>query len=55
MNTDDLTRYIDDWLDDNAWRVDARVIDFVLDVRLALAGEWDPAELDEREPVGASG
>ena len=52
MTETELTRYIDEWLDENAWRLDARLLDFVLDVRL-MAAEAVPAAADEaREPVG---
>ena len=38
MTDTELTRYIDEWLDENAWRLDGRLLDFVLDVRLMAAG-----------------
>lgn len=44
--------FIDSWLDKNAMWVDARVMDFALDVRTLLAA--DPlAENDERPKVPA--
>jgi hypothetical protein len=44
--------YIDSWLDKNAMWVDARVMDFALDVRTLLSA--DPlAENDERPKVSA--
>jgi hypothetical protein len=44
--------FIDSWLDKNAMWVDARVMDFALDVRTLLAA--DPlAENDERSKVPA--
>jgi hypothetical protein len=52
MADNDLTSYIDDWLDENAWRLDARVLDFVLDVRLLAQGEDDREGSEARRPVG---
>jgi hypothetical protein len=44
--------FIDSWLDKNAMWVDARVMDFALDVRTLLSA--DPlAENDERTKVSA--
>jgi hypothetical protein len=44
--------FIDSWLDKNAMWVDARVMDFALDVRTLLSS--DPlAENDERTKVSA--
>jgi len=34
---EDITRFIDAWLDENSWRIDSGVIDFALDVRRLLA------------------
>ncbi|MCP3976656.1 MAG: hypothetical protein GY720_19390 [bacterium] len=34
----ELIAYIDEWIDANAWRLDERIIDFALDVRLMAAG-----------------
>lgn len=53
MTDTELTRYIDEWLDENAWRLDGRLLDFVLDVRLMAAGSVPAAAEDAREPVGA--
>jgi hypothetical protein len=52
MTETELTRYIDEWLDENAWRLDARLLDFVLDVRLMAAGAVPAAADEAREPVG---
>jgi len=41
--TEDVLRFIDQWLDDHAWKVDGYVIDFALDVR-SLVEETAPAE-----------
>ena len=49
MNTD-LTSYIDAWLDEHAWHLDQRVLDFALDVRLIAAGET-LVEAPEATPV----
>ena len=38
----DLIEYIDSWIDENAWRLDDRIIDFALDVRLMAAGTSVP-------------
>ena len=44
--------FIDSWLDENAMWVDARVMDFALDVRTLLSS--DPlAENDERLKISA--
>jgi hypothetical protein len=44
--------FIDSWLDKNAMWVDARVMDFALDIRTLLSA--DPlAENDERTKVSA--
>ena len=44
--------FIDAWLDQNAMWVDARVMDFALDVRTLLSS--DPlSENDKRSKVGA--
>jgi hypothetical protein len=44
--------FIDSWLDKNAMWVDARVMDFALDVRTLLSS--DPlAENDDRLKIGA--
>ena len=37
MNAE-LIEYIDTWLDDNAWRLDQRTLDFALDVRNIASG-----------------
>lgn len=34
-----LIEFIDTWLDEHAWRLDERTLDFVLDARLLAAGE----------------
>ena len=34
----ELIEYIDAWIEENAWRLDDRLIDFALDVRLMAAG-----------------
>ena len=44
--------FIDAWLDENAMWVDARVMDFALDVRTLLSSE-PLAKSDERSKVGA--
>ena len=50
--TTELVTFIDMWLDDNAVWLDARTIDFALDLRTMVG---DPSEADDspREPVGA--
>ena len=34
----ELIDYIDSWLDENAWRLDQRTLDFALDVRNMATG-----------------
>ncbi len=42
MNAE-LIHYIDTWLEENAWRLDERTVDFALDVRLMATGvSYDP-------------
>lgn len=36
MDPQHLIDFIDDWLDENAWRTDSRIQDFVLDLRLLI-------------------
>jgi hypothetical protein len=50
MEDTELTSFIDGWLADHAWHLDARVLDFVLDVRLLASGTPAGDErLDEDE------
>jgi hypothetical protein len=35
--TEELLRFIDEWLDGNGWKIDGYVIDFALDVRRLVA------------------
>lgn len=35
--TEDILRFIDGWLDDNAWKIEGTMIDFALDVRRLVA------------------
>jgi hypothetical protein len=42
-NVEDVLRFIDEWLDDNAWKCESWVIDFALDVR-SLVEETAPEE-----------
>ena len=52
IHTLETVEFIDSWLDENAMWVDARVMDFALDVRTLLS--TDPlAENDERPRVDA--
>ena len=52
IHTLETVEFIDSWLDENAMWVDARVMDFALDVRPLLS--TDPlAENDERSKVDA--
>jgi hypothetical protein len=53
MDKQHIIDFIDDWLDENAWRADSRVQDFVLDLRLMLTVE----EQDEpsRKRMAATG
>jgi hypothetical protein len=51
-NTLQTVAFIDTWLDENAMWVDARVMDFALDVRTLLSTE-SPTATETREPVGA--
>ena len=34
----ELIEYIDTWLDENAWHLDQRTVDFALDIRNMAAG-----------------
>jgi hypothetical protein len=52
IHTLETVEFIDSWLDENAMWVDARVMDFALDVRTLLSA--DPlADNDERSKVDA--
>jgi hypothetical protein len=45
VTSPDLITYIDSWLDDHAWHLDSRTIDFALDVRLMASAAQDrPAD-----------
>lgn len=44
----ELIEYVDAWIEENAWRLDDRLIDFALDVRLMAAGT---PVLDTPQPV----
>ncbi len=37
VSQQDLLRFVDQWLDDNSWKLDAAVIDFALDIRQMVA------------------
>jgi hypothetical protein len=52
IHTLETVEFIDSWLDENAMWVDARVMDFALDVRTLLSA--DPlAHNDEHQKVDA--
>ena len=36
--TEEIVRFIDEWLDENSWKIDATMIDFALDIRRLVAG-----------------
>ena len=44
--------FIDSWLDQNAMWVDARVMDFALDVRTLLSSD-ELSENEDLQPIGA--
>ncbi len=46
----ELVEYIDEWIDENAWRLDERIIDFALDVRFMASGK-SSAPVETPEPV----
>jgi len=48
----ETVEFIDSWLDQNAMWVDARVMDFALDVRTLLSSD-SLGENDERQKIGA--
>ena len=33
VSQEDILRFVDQWLDENSWKLDAAVVDFALDVR----------------------
>jgi len=51
-HTLETVEFIDSWLDENAMWVDARVMDFALDVRTLLSTDR-LGESDERLKIGA--
>ena len=35
--TEEIVRFIDQWLDDNSWKIDSVMLDFALDMRRLVA------------------